>query len=350
MTGPDDAPESPERAPDPESSGDRGHWPGLTVVVPAYRSPGTLELLCAELHREVETLVDALEIVIVDDGSGDGTWDTIAKLSAIDPNVRGIQLLRNYGQHNALLAGIRSAGQPLVLTMDDDLQNPPREVRHLLEALTSDVDLVYGRAANERQSTPRNVASKTAKWTMARTLGPDVYPRSGAFRLFRRELVAAADGVHDPSISVDVLLSWATNSIRDVTVEHDARPGGRSGYTVRRLLRHATNMITGYSTRPLRWVSVFGLFAALFGFGLLAYVLLRFLIDGSDVAGFTFLAATVTFFSGVQLLSLGVVGEYLGRMHFRSMGKPPYVIRRTTDLSASNYGAGAASRRTDLRR
>jgi undecaprenyl-phosphate 4-deoxy-4-formamido-L-arabinose transferase len=334
MNEPDDSRETadPTAAADSAIGGDR--MPGLSVVVPAYRSPGTLERLCAELRQEVGPLVDELEIVIVDDGSGDGTWSTIEKLSVTNPDVRGIRLLRNYGQHNALLAGIRSAGMPLVLTMDDDLQNPPREVRHLLEALTPDIDLVYGRPAAERQSAARNVASKTAKWAMARTLGPDVYPRSGAFRLFRRELIAAADNVHDPSTSVDVLLSWATNSICDVTVEYDERPGGRSGYTIRGLLRHAANMITGYSTRPLRWVSAFGFVAALFGFALLAYVIVRFLLDGSDVAGFTFLAATITFFSGVQLLSLGVVGEYLGRMHFRSMGKPPYVVRETTDRSA----------------
>lgn len=313
-------------------------WPGLSVVIPAYRSPGTLVRLCDELRDHVGPLVDELEIVIVDDGSGDATWQTIEELAASNPQVRGIQLLRNYGQHNALLAGIRSAGLPLVLTIDDDLQNPPREVHHLLEALRPDIDLVYGRPAAERQSASRNAASKTAKWAMARTLGSHVYPRSGAFRLFRRELMTAADNVYDPSISLDVVLSWATNSIDDVTVDYDERPDGRSGYTVRRLLTHAANMITGYSTRPLRWVSIFGFVAALFGFALLAYVIVRFLIGGSDVAGFTFLAATVTFFSGVQLLSLGVVGEYLGRMHFRSMGKPPYLVRRMTSFHHEPIG------------
>ncbi len=319
-------------------------WPGLTVVVPAYRSPGTLERLCDELRTEVGPLVDDLEFVIVDDGSGDATWDTIRALANDHVDVRGIQLLRNYGQHNALLAGIRNARLPLVLTIDDDLQNPPSEVHHLLEALTPEIDLVYGRPTKERQGAARNAASRVAKWAMARTLGPDVYPRSGAFRLFRRELVAAAADVHDSSISIDVLLSWATKSICDVTVSYGERAGGQSGYTARRLLRHALNMITGYSTRPLRWVSVFGFATALFGFALLAYVIVRYLVGGTDVAGFTFLAATITLFSGVQLLSLGVVGEYLGRMHFRSMGKPPYVIRQTTWAADEHAPSGAVGR------
>ena len=304
---------------------------GISVVIPAYKSAATLPELVRDLHRCVRPLVDQFEIVIVDDGSGDDTWATIEQLAADDSSVRGLQLLRNYGQHNALLAGIRDARQPLVLTMDDDLQHPPAEVATLLEALRPEVDLVYGRPAQERQSPMRNIASRFSKWAMATSLGPDVYPRSGAFRLFRRQLVAASSEVHDPSLSIDVLLSWATNRIVDVPVEHHDRTVGRSGYSLTRLLRHMANMVTGYSTRPLRLVSVFGVLTAFLGFALLLYVLVRFVVSGSDVAGFTFLAATVTLFSGVQLLSLGVLGEYLSRVHFRSMGKPVYVIRESTD-------------------
>ena len=303
----------------------------VSVVIPAYKSSQTLPQLVEELRRCVRPLVDEFEIVIVDDGSADDTWDTIERLAATGDDVRGLQLLRNYGQHNALLAGIRAARQPLVLTMDDDLQHPPREVAKLFDALGPDVDLVYGRPAQERQALWRNVASRVAKWSMATLLGPDVYPGSGPFRLFRRELVAAAAEVHDPSLSIDVLLSWATNRIVDVPVEYEERTAGRSGYSLTRLLRHMANMITGYSSRPLRMVSVFGVLTAFLGFALLFYVLVRFVVSGSDVAGFTFLAATVTLFSGVQLLSLGVLGEYVSRVHFRSMGKPVYVVRTETD-------------------
>jgi undecaprenyl-phosphate 4-deoxy-4-formamido-L-arabinose transferase len=304
---------------------------GISVVIPAYKSAATLPELVRELHRCVQPLVDQFEIVIVDDGSGDDTWATIEELAEHHESVRGLQLLRNYGQHNALLAGIREARLPLVLTMDDDLQHPPGEVSKLLEALRPEVDLVYGRPEQERQSAMRNLASRFSKWAMATSLGPDVYPRSGAFRLFRRQLVAATSEVHDPSLSIDVLLSWATNRIVDVPVEHRDRTVGRSGYSLRRLLRHMANMVTGYSTRPLRMVSLFGVLTAFLGFALLLYVIVRFVVSGSDVAGFTFLAATVTLFSGVQLLSLGVLGEYLSRVHFRSMGKPVYVIRGSTD-------------------
>lgn len=325
--------------------------PGLSVVIPAYRSPGTLGRVCDELQLHVAPLVSELEVIFVDDGSGDGTWASIQELAARHPWVRGLTLLRNYGQHNALLAGLRQARLPLILTIDDDLQNPPDQVPTLLAALTDDVDLVYGTPTEERQSWWRNLASTATKRTMATALGPDVYPRPSAFRLFRRELVSAADTVSDPYISVDVLLSWATSRITDVPVRFREREAGQSGYTLKKLVRHALNMITGYSTRPLRWVSAFGLLIAVLGFALLAFVMLSYVMNGRHVAGFTFLAAALSLFSGVQLLSLGVVGEYIGRMHFRTMGKPPYVVRAmtkpTTGPGAGPDPGGPAQAATD---
>lgn len=324
------SPEYPNEDPAPRDPISADLKPSLSVVIPAYRSGQMLESLCEDLLTTVTPIVDELEILLIDDASPDGTWNTIVSLAQTHTQVRGLRLSRNYGQHNALLAGLRMARFPLVLTMDDDGQHPPSQVPTLFSALTDGVDLVYGHPTEEQQSRLRNVTSRATKRAMASALGPDVYVRSGAFRLFRRELVAAADDVHDPAVSVDVILSWATTRVVDVDVQFSKRQSGTSGYSLTRLARHALNMVTGYSTRPLRWVSAAGLLCALLGFGLLVFVLVRFVLGGSDVAGFTFLAAAVTLFSGVQLLSLGVLGEYLGRMHFRSMGKPSYVIRERT--------------------
>ncbi len=316
-------------------------YPGLSVVVPAYRSPDTLAELCRLLHLHVAPLVEDLEVILVDDGSGDGTWDDIRHLADRHRWVRGATLLRNYGQHNALLAGLRMAGLPLVVTMDDDLQNPPDQLPVMLAALTAGVDLVYGRPMVERQGVFRNLASQVTKRAMGATLGPDVHPGMSSFRLFRRDLLAAADAVQQPDVSIDVLLSWATARIVQVPVRFEERTGGTSGYTLGKLIRHTVNMVTGYSTRPLRWVSGFGLVSAVLGFALLVYVLASYVVLGRQVAGFTFLGAAVSLFSGVQLLSLGVVGEYIGRMHVRTMGKPPYVVRATTS-AASEAAQGSA--------
>lgn len=297
------------------------------MVIPCYRTPGTLHRVCEQLVEHVAPLATELELVLVDDGSPDDTWSRIVEVVEAHDWVRGLRLSRNYGQHNALLAGLRAASHPVVITMDDDLQNPPSEVPRLVAALGDDVDLVYGTPVAETQSAFRNLASVGTKRIMSKLLGPEVNAKMSAFRVFRRRLLSGSELTNDPYVSIDVLLSWATTKVAVVEVEFDRREEGTSGYTIGKLIRHAFNMVTGYSTRPLRTVSALGFAISAFGFALLVYVLARFAIEPTDVEGFTFLATAISLFSGVQLLSLGVVGEYLARMHFRTMGRPAYAVR-----------------------
>lgn len=301
--------------------------PGISVIVPCYRTPGTLHQLCNELLENVAPLAGKLELILVDDGSPDDTWLRIAEIVNTYDWARGLRLSRNYGQHNALLAGLRAARHPVVVTLDDDLQNPLAEIPRLVAALDDDTDLVYGAPTRGTHTAFRNLASVSTKKLMSKLLGPDVNSRTSAFRVFRRRLLDGSQLANDPFVSIDVLLSWATTKVEIVEVKFDLRQTGSSGYTTSKLIRHAFNMVTGYSTRPLRLVSAFGLAISALGFALLGYTLARFLIEPSDVEGFTFLATAIALFSGVQLLSLGVVGEYLARMHFRTMGRPAYTVR-----------------------
>lgn len=315
--------------------GGDGSLTGISVVIPCYRTPGGLDRVCDELLRHVAPLAKDLELILVDDGSPDDTWDRIVEVVHVYDWVRGVRLSRNYGQHNALLAGLRAASHPVVVTMDDDLQNPPREVPHLVAALDDRTDLVYGSPVAETQTAFRNLASVGTKRLMSKLLGPEVNAKMSAFRVFRRRLLSASQVTNDPYVSIDVLLSWATTRITVVEVEFDRRDTGRSGYTVSKLIRHAFNMVTGYSIRPLRLASGLGFAISSFGFVLLAYVLIRFAIEPSDVEGFTFLATAISLFSGVQLLSLGVVGEYLARVHFRTIGRPAYAVQ--DEIGASSF-------------
>lgn len=300
--------------------------PSLSVVVPCYRSPSTLSELVTLVGSAVGGRAESLEFVFVDDGSPDDTWARLQTLLGVHSGVRLVRLSRNYGQHNALLAGIRAASGELVLTMDDDMQNPPDQVPLLLDSMTDDVDLVYGSPVEERQTGFRNLASRGTKRLMRIGMGDAVNPRHSAFRLFRRRLIGAADAVHDPFANIDVLLSWATVRQVVVPVRFDVRREGRSGYDFRKLVRHAMNLITGFGVLPLRLVAWLGFALAVIGFILTGFVVGRFLFFGSDVQGFTFLAAVINFFAGAQLLGLGIVGEYLGRIHFRSMGRPNYLV------------------------
>jgi len=274
------------------------------------------------------------EIILVDDYSKDESWKVIQQLVVQDSCVRGIGLMRNFGQHNALLCGIRQARYAVTVTMDDDLQHPPEEMAKLLDRLAvGDVDVVYGSPEHLQHGVLRDLASLITKLAMQRVMGASTAQSISAFRAFRTSLRQAFAEYKDAYVSIDVLLTWATNRFVALTVRHDARYAGQSNYTVTKLMTHALNMITGFSIWPLQLASAVGFIFVLFGGGVLAYVLTRYLIHGQVVPGFAFLASIIAIFSGAQLFTLGVMGEYLARMHFRSMQKPAYVVGRTTDGS-----------------
>jgi len=268
------------------------------------------------------------EIILVDDGSGSETWFVVKELAAVYPQVRGKRLGRNFGQHSAILAGVRGAIFPLTVTLDDDLQNPPEEIGNLISILDNSprVDVVYGVPEASAQSLWRRKSGEWIRSLLARTMGIGEAAKFSSFRAFRTKLRDGFDARLGPGVSIDALLAWSTNSFKAVTVEHQERVFGKSNYSIRKLLRFALDTLTGYSTVPLRLASILGLATATAGiFLLLVFVLLPFL-RGVSVQGFPFLASTIILFSGIQLISLGVIGEYLARMHFRVMQKPEYVV------------------------
>lgn len=236
--------------------------------------------------------------------------------------------MRNFGQHNALLCGIRAAEYELVLTMDDDLQHPPQEVPRLFAELErAGADVVYGSPEREQHGFLRDVASVITKIALRGAMGVDIARQVSAFRLFRTRLRDAFGDYRGSFVSIDVLLSWGTSSFSAIAVRHDPREVGSSNYTVRKLIRHALNMITGFSVRPLQLASLVGFFFSFFGVCVLIWILIAYFVADRRVEGFAFLASIVAIFSGAQLLALGIIGEYLARVHFRIMDRPSYVLR-----------------------
>jgi undecaprenyl-phosphate 4-deoxy-4-formamido-L-arabinose transferase len=302
----------------------------ISAIIPVYRSEAILPLLIPRLTAALEQIAPDHEIILVDDGSPDGSWELITAASAKDPRVRGIRLMRNFGQHNALLVGIREARYGYVVTLDDDLQNPPEEIARLVARLGHDADVVYGTPELERHGLWRSTASRLTKYALQEAMGAEVARNVSAFRVFRTDLRRAFERYQSPHVSLDVLLTWATTRFAAVTVRQDARAAGSSAYTFRRLTQHAINMMTGFTSRPLRIASLIGFVFTLFGVVMVAFVVTRYLVAGTSVPGFTFLTSIVSIFSGVQLLILGIIGEYLARMHFRLMERPTYVVAETT--------------------
>jgi len=301
---------------------------GISVVVPVYRSEQTLTELVERISNAIAP--SQHEILLIDDASGDGTWNKICTLASADLKVRGIRLSRNSGQHSALLAGVRLAKYSTVVTLDDDLQNPPEEIPHLVQALNSDVDVVYGVSDQVKQSLFRRLMSRFARMLFSSLLDFKIAVSMSAFRAFRTNLRDGFDSSLGPNISIDALLTWSTARFATVNVKHAKRRSGNSHYTLRKLLRFMIDMATGYSTTPLRLATSIGFATIGFGLLLLFYVAGRPLISGSKVPGFPLLASSIIIFSGVQIFLLGVLGEYIGRMHFRVMNKPTYLIAETT--------------------
>lgn len=304
----------------------------LSVVIPVYRAAESLPELYRRLTTVLKEYRGGFEILFVEDCGGDNSWDIINSLAMSNPHVRGFRMSRNYGQHNALLCGIRAARGSLIVTMDDDLQHPPEELPKLLAKLEEGYDVVYGPPEREQHGLLRDLASRITKLALEGAMGAETARHVSALRVFRTELRDAFADYRSPSVNIDVLLTWATNRFAALPVRHEPRKHGESGYTPRKLIRHAINMMTGFSIRPLQIASVMGFMVALFGLLILAYIFLRYLVQRDTVPGFPFLASIIAIFSGAQLLALGIIGEYLARMHFRTMERPPYAVRDRTDI------------------
>jgi glycosyltransferase involved in cell wall biosynthesis len=304
----------------------------LSVVIPVYRSQATLRELHRRLIAALEPAEASFEIILVEDCGGDDSWPVIEALARQDARVRGLRLARNYGQHNALLCGIRAARGALVVTIDDDLQNPPEEIPKLLAMLAQGYDVVYGTPEAETHSLLRNLASRITKLALQGSMGADSAGKVSAFRVFRTRLRDAFDAYRSPTVNIDVLLTWGTTRFGAVRVRQDERSTGDSGYSFGKLVLHAVNMLTGFTILPLQIASILGLAFGGLGLLILLYVLWGYFSHGSSVPGFPFLASIISIFSGVQLFALGIFGEYLARMHFRSMERPPYTLLHTTGV------------------
>ena len=309
--------------------------PSISVVIPVYNGSATLPALVSELNGVFASQGAEAEIVLVNDASPDDSWSVIREIASTTPNVRGVNLMRNYGQHNALLCGIRAARAPITVTMDDDLQHPPKCVPMLLAKLAEGYDVVYGTPQEEQHGFFRDLASKLTKIALSSAMGAATARNVSAFRVFRTQLRDGFATYQGPFVSIDVLLTWATTRFGSLPVPHEARRLGQSNYTLRKLIVHALNMMTGFSVVPLQISSIVGFGFTIFGFLVLAYVVGRYFISGGSVPGFPFLASIIAIFSGAQMFALGILGEYLARIHFRVMDRPPYAVRESTHRNSN---------------
>jgi len=299
----------------------------LSVIIPVYGGGVTLT-------HVVDGVIDILrqrkikgEIILIDDASPDDSWKVIRDLCERYPDcVRGIRLMRNFGQHNAIMCGLRYARGDYIITMDDDGQHPPDEIPRLLQAIEeAGADVVYG-VPQERNHAPwRNLGSWIVVSFYKAVFRTRVTP--SAFRIMRRQVVETILPYDLNYTYIDGLLAWNTDRITQIEVEHRPRKAGRSGYNVAKLFTLAMNLFTNFSLLPLQVVSATGFFVALAGFLLGIYFILQRLLGGIAVPGYASIIVAVLVLGGLQMLSLGIIGEYLGRVHLNINRRPQYSIR-----------------------
>lgn len=295
----------------------------LSIVVPVYKGEKLVEPLVAQLSQTIPAFAENYEIILVNDGSPDRSWAVIQYLTDKYQCVRGICMMRNYGQHNATLCGVRLARYEITVTMDQDLQHQPEDIPLLLTKLEHGYDVVYGAPKKLPQGFLRNLMTAGIKQILAGVIGLPSVRNVSAFRAFRTNLREAFANFQSPTLILDVLLSWGTTRFTSVPV--NIAQAEKTSYNFRMLVRTAMLILIGYSTLPLRFASWVGFMMTVFGLGVFIYVLVVYFTAGS-LPGFPFLASIIALFSGAQLFALGIFGEYLARMFERSMDRPTYVI------------------------
>lgn len=300
----------------------------ISVVIPVYNSAQYLSKLVLRLMTVLQAETQRFEIIFVDDGSLDGSWDVLSELWARFPtHVMAIQLMRNYGQHNALMCGFRQARGQYIVTMDDDLQNPPEEIPKLLSAIReSGADLVYGFSKQKKHAAWRNIGSALVRRFYKMVLKVPVEPTS--FRIITSKLLKSILTYNKNFTFVDGLLTWNTQRIEGTLVEHHARLNGKSGYSISRLVVLSLNLFTNFSLIPLQLVSVWGMFVAVVGLIFGGYFLVQSLLANIAVSGYASTIVAILVLGGTQLVALGIIGEYLGRVHLNVNRKPQYVERQ----------------------
>lgn len=299
----------------------------ISIIIPVYRSAGVLP----ELHRRLtETLVqlnEDYEILLVEDCGGDNSWEVIEAIAQHDTHVRGIKLSRNFGQHAATICGISKAQGKYIITLDDDLEHPPEVIPQLIAKAREGYALVYGVFKNRTHSTWRNLTSGLARRVFNKAI-PTLNYEYTSFRVIESGIARALAEFDSPFPFVDGYLSWLTNNYATVEVPHSQRAEGTSNYNFRKLLIHTINIFVTFSDLPLRMASYIGFIFFMIGMAWLGGIFFGKLFGIITVSGFASIMAAIVLFGGIQLLILGVFGEYLGRMNFKSSRKPLFLVSR----------------------
>ncbi len=302
--------------------------PDFSVVIPICNEEENLPALYGRLSKVMEKL-GTYEIILVDDGSRDRSWQRIKELHGKDDRVKGVSFSRNFGHHIAITAGLDYAKGRTIILMDGDLQDQPEEIPKLWGKLCEGYDLVYGIRKVKKDSLMKRFNSFLFWWFLNRFSGIDIPRNQTLLRIFDKKLLDVLKDMRERARFIHGMIAWTGFRTALLEVEHAPRERGVSKYNMVKLFRLAFNAITSFSTLPLRLATYLGLFSSGVGLFYAFYFLYKKIFLGIPVLGYASIIVAVLFVGGVQLLILGIMGEYLGRVYQEVQARPIYILRET---------------------
>ena len=301
----------------------------LSVVIPVFNETESVEALHRRLTETLAPMGKSYEVIYVDDGSTDGSDKKLGELYRNDPKMTVIRFNRNYGQHAAVIAGFERSQGDVVVTLDGDLQNPPEEIPKLLAKLEEGYDVVGGWREGRQDSGLRRVLSFMINRVSSLIIGVKMKDYGCMLRAYRRPVVERICECQEMASFIPALANAFAGSVAEIPVSHSARSTGRSKYGPFRLMRLNFDLLTGFSLLPIQVVSFAGIFISFAGIAFAGFLFIRRLIVGPEVEGVFTLFAILFFFVGLQILALGLIGEYIGRIYMEVRRRPRYVIKET---------------------
>ena len=286
----------------------------LSIVIPVFNSSEIIEKTISEVVNEISVISNSYEIILVNDGSSDGSWDIIANLAKEYKNITAINLLKNYGQHSANMCGFRRSRGRYVVTMDDDLQNPPSEIKKLISGIDGTIDLVIGHFECKNHSAFRRFGSRIVQGLNRNIFNIEPNFILSNFRLIRRDLIERVCKDDSPNPYIPGLLLKYSSKRKNVLLKHSPRSVGKSNYSVKKIFSLVASLLFNHTAIPLRFCAFFGFIISSICFALGIYFLVDAIVSGVRTPGWASLAVLISFFNGILILTLSVIGEYLIRL------------------------------------
>ncbi len=303
----------------------------ISIVVPAYNEERNLDVLYVRLREQLESLRMHWELVVVDDGSADGTWNAITSLSARDARVRGVRLSRNFGHQSALLAGLAAARGRAVIMMDADLQHPPDVVPQLIKQWQDGFQIVHAiRRDPPSVSLFKRITSRIYYRLFSYLSGVEIEPGAADFRLVDRQVLDEILKFKEEGMFLRGIVHWVGYATTSVSFDCCERHAGTSGYSLRKMITLAWHGVSSFSLVPLRIAMAFGLVSSTLAFLGVAYAIIGKWYDKEAIPGWASTVAIVSFLFGLLFVFLAVLAEYIGRIMVEVRGRPRFLVRETT--------------------